>query len=94
MAAELQKVVAKKLPFDVLTIEGGDTMGSAKVEAGKYVASDVYVGYVGRLGADPTLLQNRNAVHLEYMLNTHWSFEGEYGDAKAGSGDVVWTKHY
>ena len=94
MAAELQKVVAKKLPFDVLTIEGGDTMGAAKVEAGKYIASDVYVGYVGRLGADPTLLQNRNAVHLEYMMGTDWSFEGEYGDAKSGSGDVVWTKHY
>jgi translocation and assembly module TamB len=94
MASELQKIVAEKLPFDVLTIEGGDSMGSGKVEAGKYVTSDVYVGYVGRLGADPTLLQNRNAVHLEYMLNTHWSFESEYGDAKAGSADVVWTKHY
>jgi autotransporter translocation and assembly factor TamB len=94
MATELQNIVAKKLPFDVLTIEGGDTMGAAKVEAGKYVTSDVYVGYVGRLGADPTLLENRNAVHLEYILGAHWSFQGEYGDAKAGSGDVVWTKHY
>jgi autotransporter translocation and assembly factor TamB len=94
MATELQRIVAKKLPLDVLTIAGGDTMGSAKVEAGKYVTSDVYVGYVGRLGADPMLLENRNAVHLEYMMGTHWSFEGEYGDAKAGSADMVWTKHY
>lgn len=94
LAGELQKVVAKELPFDVLTIEGGNTMGSAKVEAGTYVTPDVYVGYVGRLGADPTLLQNHNAVHLEYLLGSQWSLQGEYGDAKAGSADIFWTKHY
>jgi translocation and assembly module TamB len=78
----------------VLTIEGGSTAGSARVEAGKYVTRDLYVGYVGRLGADPTLLQNRNAVHFEYDLGSHWSFQGEYGDAKTGSADIAWTKRY
>lgn len=94
LAGQLQKVVAKKLPFDVLTIEGGSTAGSARVEAGKYLTPDFYVGYVGRLGADPVLLQNRNAVHLEYELGKRWSFEAEYGDAKTGSADVLWRKRY
>jgi translocation and assembly module TamB len=94
MAGQLQKLAASKLPFDVLTIQGGNTAGSARVEAGKYVTRNLYVGYVGRLGADPALLQNRNAVHFEYGLGSHWSFQGEYGDAKTGSADIAWTKRY
>lgn len=94
VAGQLQKLVAKKLPLDVLTIEGGLSTGSTRLEAGKYVTSDLYVGYVGRTAADPMLLQNRNAVHLEYALGTRWSFEGEYGDAKTGSADIIWTKRY
>jgi translocation and assembly module TamB len=94
LASQLQKTLARRLPLDVLTIEGGATAGSARVEAGKYVTSNLYVGYVGRLGADPTLLQNTNAVHLEYDLGSHWSFQGEYGDAKTGSADFIWTKRY
>jgi translocation and assembly module TamB len=92
VAAQLQKSLSKKLPFDVLTIEAEN--GGPRLEAGTYLTSDLYVGYVGRLGADPARLQNRNAVHLEYELGSHWSFQGEYGDAKTGSADVIWTRRY
>jgi translocation and assembly module TamB len=94
LASQLQTLVSNQLPFDVLTIQTGATAGSARVEAGKYLTSDLYVGYVGRIGADPTLLQNRNAVHFEYDLGSRWSFQGEYGDAKTGSLDLFWTKRY
>jgi len=93
-AAELQKTLSKKLPVDVLTIEASNGLGEAQLEAGKYLSSSLYVGYVGRLGADPALLQNRNAVHLEYELGSRWSFQGEYGDAKTGTADLIWTKRY
>ena len=94
LAAQVQKLVAKQLPFDVLTIESGSSPGSARLEAGKYLTRDLYVGYVGRWGVDPTQLQNRNAVHLEYDLSARWSFQAEYGDAKTGSADIIWTKRY
>jgi translocation and assembly module TamB len=94
VAAQLQKALSSKLPFDVLTIEEGNGVGDARIEAGTYLTSDLYVGYVGRTGADPALLQNRNAVHLEYELTTRWSFQGEYGDAKTGSADLMWTRRY
>lgn len=94
LASQLQSLAATRLPFDVLTIQTGATAGSARVEAGKYVTSTLYVGYVGRIGADPTLLENRNAVHFEYDLGARWSFQGEYGDAKTGSFDLLWTKRY
>ncbi len=94
VATRLQKGLAKKLPLDVLSIEAGNGLAAARLEAGTYVTADVYVGYVARLGADPARLQNRNAVHLEYVLGSRWSFQGEYGDAKTGSADVVWTNRY
>lgn len=94
LASQLQTLAGSRLPLDVLTIQTGATAGSARVEAGKYVTSDLYVGYVGRVGADPTRLQNRNAVHFEYALGSRWSFQGEYGDAKTGSLDLFWTKRY
>jgi translocation and assembly module TamB len=95
VAGQLQKVLAKKLPIDVLTIQTGSTLGTARVEAGTYVTRRLYVGYVSRLGpTDPALLQNRNAVRLEYDLTSRWSFQGEYGDAMNGNADLLWTKHY
>lgn len=94
LAARLQKTLGKRLPLDVLTIEPGQGPGSAYLEAGTYLTDELYVAYVGRLGADPTRYQNRNLVHLEYQLTHRWSFEGEYGDARTGSADLTWKKRY
>jgi translocation and assembly module TamB len=95
VASQLQKTLARRLPLDVLTIDAGDNgVSGTQLEAGKYVTDKLYFGYVGRVGADPTRYQNRNAVHLEYQLTARWSFSGEYGDVGTGSGDLIWTKHY
>jgi len=95
LVGQLQTALSKRLPFDVLTIESGNTLGAARIEAGSYVTRKLYVGYVSLLGPDdPSQPQNHNAVHLEYDLTSRWSFQGEYGDAKTGSADLMWTKHY
>ena len=94
LASQLQKVLSKRLPLDVLSIQTGEGLAGSKLEAGKYVSRDIYVGYVGRAGANPALLQNRNAVHLEYQISQRWSFDAEYGDAGTGTADLMWTKHY
>ena len=94
LASQLQKVLSKRLPLDVLSIQTGEGLAGSKLEAGKYVSRDVYVGYVGRAGANPALLQNRNAVHVEYQISQRWSFDGEYGDAGTGTADLMWTKRY
>lgn len=96
LAAQLQKTLAKKLPLDVLTIDagGGEGLTGTQLEAGRYVADKLYVGYVGRVGADPTLYQNRNAVHVEYQLTSRWGVDGEYGDVGTGSLDLTWKKNY
>jgi translocation and assembly module TamB len=94
LASQLQKVLSKRLPLDVLSIQTGDGLTGSKLEAGKYVSRDIYVGYVGRAGANPALLQNRNAVHLEYQISQRWSFDAEYGDAGTGTADLMWTKRY
>jgi translocation and assembly module TamB len=97
LASKIQKALAKRLPLDVLTIEpgsGGLAGEGARLEAGTYLGDDVYVAYVGRLGVDPFLRQNRNEVHLEYQLSSRWSFEASYGDARQGSADLLWTRNY
>jgi translocation and assembly module TamB len=95
LASRLQKTLARRLPLDVLTIDSeGASLAGTQVEAGRYVTDKLYVGYIGRVGADPTRSQNRNAVHAEYQLTSRWELEGEYGDAGTGSADVMWKKNY
>ena len=96
IAGQLQKTLAKHLPLDVLTIDtgGGQGLTGTQLEAGRYVTDRLYVGYVGRIGADPTRYQNRNAVHVEYQLSTRWQIAGEYGDVGTGSADLMWKKSY
>ncbi|MES1206141.1 MAG: translocation/assembly module TamB domain-containing protein [Pseudomonadota bacterium] len=95
IASKLQKALSSKLPLDVLTIDaGGAGLTGTQLEAGTYLTDKLYVGYVGRVGADPMRYQNRNAVHLEYQLTPRWSFDGEYGDVGTGSADLIWTKSY
>jgi translocation and assembly module TamB len=96
LAAQLQKTLAKKLPLDVLTVDagGGEGLTGTQLEAGRYVADKLYLGYVGRVGADPNLYQNRNAVHVEYQLSSRWGVDGEYGDVGTGSLDLTWKKNY
>jgi translocation and assembly module TamB len=94
VAAQLQKTLAKNLPLDVLTLQAGEGLNGSRLEAGTYLTRKLYAGYVGRVGANPALLQNRNAVHLEYQLSRRWSFDGEYGDVGTGTADLLWTKNY
>jgi translocation and assembly module TamB len=95
VASELRKTLSSKLPLDVLSIEAGEGgLRGTKLEAGTYLGDKFYVGYTGRYGADPYRAENTNAVRLEYQFTPSWHIEAEYGDAKAGSLDLVWTKDY
>jgi translocation and assembly module TamB len=94
-ATQLKKTLASRLPLDVLSIEAGDSgLEGTKLEAGTYVGDKLYVGFTGRVGADQMKGENANAVNMEYQLGKRWSLDGEYGDAKAGGADLIWTKDY
>jgi len=64
------------------------------VEAGTYVNDRVYVGYTVRTNARPELGENTNEVRLEYQISPRWYLEATYGDAKAGSADLLWSRDY
>jgi translocation and assembly module TamB len=96
-ASQLKTAVSDKVGLDVLSIQAGDEgnlFQGSTLEAGKYITDDLYLGYAGKVGADPTKYENSNAVRLEYQFLPRWSFEATYGDAKSGSADVVWTRDY
>jgi translocation and assembly module TamB len=96
IASQLQRTLANKLPLDVLTIDAGSgtNLTGTQLEAGRYMTRRLYVGYVGRVGADPTRYENRNAVHIEYQLSARWQIAGEYGDVGTGTADLMWKKNY
>jgi translocation and assembly module TamB len=94
-ASQIRRVISNAIPLDVLSIEAGaQGLSDASFEAGKYLTDKVYVGAVGRLGADPEQNENSAAFRVEYRFNSHWSFETEYGDARRGSADVIWSVDY
>jgi translocation and assembly module TamB len=94
-ASQLKQTLSSKLPLDVLSIEAGDSgVAGTKLEAGTYVNDRFYVGFTGRIGADPTRGENSNEVGLEYQLSKRWSVNGSYGDARAGEASVNWRKEY
>lgn len=94
-ASQLKKTLSSKLPLDVLSIEAGDSgIAGSKLEAGTYVNDRLFVGFTGRIGADPMRGENSNEVDLEYQLSKHWSVNGSYGDARAGGAGVNWRKDY
>ena len=94
-ATQLKKTLASKLPLDVLSIQAGDNgLSGSKLEAGTYVNDRFYVGFTGRIGADPMRGENANEVDLEYQLSKYWSVNGDYGDARAGGTSVNWRKEY
>ncbi|WP_240360306.1 translocation/assembly module TamB domain-containing protein [Pyxidicoccus caerfyrddinensis] len=95
VANEARKALAAKLPLDVLSIEAGDSgLAGTKLEVGTYVTDKIYVGYTGRVGANLQQGENANAVRFEYQLGTRWSLEGQYGDARSGGLDLIWSKEY
>jgi translocation and assembly module TamB len=96
VASQLKKTLASNLPLDVLSIQAGDqTQGiTGTLEAGRYFGRRLYVGYEGRLGADPTRYQNSNSVRLEYQFSPRWSAQAEYGDARQGQAELIWSRDY
>ena len=96
MAGELKKAVGGALPIDVISIEVQQDRGvqQTRLEAGKYLTDDIYIGYQARIGADPFRYQNANAFRVEYQFLRRWSLQLEYGDANAGSLDAVWSRDY
>jgi translocation and assembly module TamB len=94
VAGQLQKTLAHRLPLDVLTIDPGQGLSGTRLEAGTYLTQDIYVAYVGHIGADPFQRENSNEVQLQYQISRRWSFEGVYGDQRIGSADLLWTKKY
>jgi translocation and assembly module TamB len=98
VATQARKAIAAELPLDVFSIEAGEGgLEGTKLEVGTYLTDKIYVGYTGRVGATPPSGQSRenaNAVRFEYEFSPQWSLEANYGDARSGGLDLIWSKEY
>ncbi len=97
VATQARKAIAAELPLDVFSIEAGEGgLEGTKLEVGTYLTDKIYVGYTGRVGATPSgqNRENANAVRFEYEFSPQWSLEANYGDARSGGLDLIWSKEY
>jgi translocation and assembly module TamB len=94
-ASQLKRMFASKLPIDVLSIEAGQQgLADASLEAGAYVSDKIYLGSVYRLGARPERNENAAGFRLEYQITPRWNLETEYGTARVGGADIMWSREY
>ncbi len=95
VASQARKALAAELPLDVLSIEAGEGgLAGTRLEVGKYITDKIYVGYTGQVGVTPQDRENANAVRFEYQFSPQWSLEANYGDARSGGLDLIWSKEY
>lgn len=101
VASQAQKALSAELPLDVFSIEAGENgLAGTQLEVGKYLTDKIYVGYTGRVGTGTANTgstqgrENANAVRFEYQFTPQWSLEANYGDARSGGLDLIWSKDY
>jgi translocation and assembly module TamB len=94
-ASQIKSVLSKKVPIDVLSVEAGtDGFRGTRVEAGKYLTDQLYLGANVRYGADPRKGENTGEVKLEYQFTPHWNLDAFGGDAGAFGMDLVWRRDF
>ncbi len=94
-ASQLRRVIGSKIPIDVLSIEAGQQgLADASLEAGTYIGGRLYFGGSTRLSARPERNENPWGFRLEYQISPRWNFETEYGTARVGGADIMWSRDY
>lgn len=97
LAGVLKSALMSKLPIqiDVLTIDSGEKgFGDWRVEAGKYINDNLYVGALYQAGADPRRGQNTLTAKLEYQWTKFISVEAFGGSERAAGAELVWSYEY
>ena len=96
VAGQLKRTLAEKLPLDVLNLEvgGSEGLSQARLEVGRYLGEKLYVGYTQRFGAVSSVRENTGTVRLEYQISPRFSLRGEFGDARQGGLDLLWSNEY
>lgn len=93
--SQFKGALQKQVPLDVLSVEAGSNgLIGTRVETGKYLTDQLYLGYQFQYGADPKKGENTNAGKVEYQFLPHWAVETYGGDAGAFGADLVWSREY
>jgi autotransporter translocation and assembly factor TamB len=93
LVGPLQSRLARKLPVDTLNVRAGEKgFEDAQVSAGKYITPWLYVRYVHQFAAEED--ENSNELHVELRLGRRILLETIYGDAGAGSMDLIYRVRY
>ena len=93
LVGPLKRKLQALVPIDTLDIQAGERgFADARLKAGVYLASWLFVSYGYRFGTDAG--ENANELSLEFRLRPALYLETRYGDAGAGGIDLMYRKRY
>jgi translocation and assembly module TamB len=93
-ANQLKGLISKKLPLDVLSVDtGAEGLQSTRVEVGKYLTDNIYLGYTFQPGANASRGENTHGGRLELQVSKDVCLEASAGNAAFGA-DVVWSRDF
>ncbi|HEY0839105.1 MAG TPA: translocation/assembly module TamB domain-containing protein, partial [Vulgatibacter sp.] len=88
VSQKLRQALGPRVPIQITTSQ--TSTGQTVVEAGTYVARNLYVGFVRNFLAEPG--ENSNEVRAQYELSRTVGIQTRFGDAGNGGVEVVWEK--
>jgi translocation and assembly module TamB len=94
LTSKARTVVAKSIPIDVVNFETSDDLQRFKVDVGKYLSDNLYLGASANFGADRTRGENVVTGRLEYQVTRSVSLEGYAGDALSFGVDALWSRDF
>jgi autotransporter translocation and assembly factor TamB len=86
---QLAGVASQTLGLDTLEVGAGDSPGSTRVSAGRYVTQDLFLSYESQLGAE-----SGTRIGVEYSINRRLKLKGSGSDRGESALDILWRLDY
>jgi translocation and assembly module TamB len=86
---QLSGVASQALGLDTMEVGAGDSPGSTRVSAGRYVTQDLFLSYESQLGAESS-----TRIGVEYSINRRLKLKGSGSDRGESALDILWRLDY
>ena len=86
---QLAGVASETLGLDTLEVGSGDSPGSTRVSAGRYVTQDLFLSYESQLGEE-----SGTRIGVEYSINRRLKLKGSGSDRGESALDILWRLDY
>ncbi len=91
LGSQAARMLQDRLPLDIVQLSTGSSgsLSDARLRLGKRFLRNLTVSYYGNYAADGEE-ENQNEVGLQYDITPRWQLDSRFGDAGAGTVDVIY----